>query len=160
MVEWEKIKAEYIRGGTSYRKLAEKFGVPFGTLKKIASREGWAKLRTQADEKAVTKLIEEEVKRRVERGKRIDKACDSLLSLVEKVIKEVQTGNVSADRSLLKQISGTLKDIKDIQGRMTELDAEEKAAKIKLLKKQAESDNNAPNSITVRISGGDNSWQN
>ena len=49
MVDWKEIKEEYVAGGTSYRKLAAAHGVPYGTLGKIAGREGWAELRKQRE---------------------------------------------------------------------------------------------------------------
>lgn len=38
---WEKIKAEYITTKTSYRKLAEKYGISLSTLEKRGKRENW-----------------------------------------------------------------------------------------------------------------------
>lgn len=55
-VNWRKIKAEYVAGGISQRKLAEKHGVPFGTLQKRARVEQWTAKRRNADEKAVEKV--------------------------------------------------------------------------------------------------------
>ena len=43
-MDWDKIKAEYIAGGTSYRKLAKKYEVSFDILKNVAVKEGWFKL--------------------------------------------------------------------------------------------------------------------
>ena len=50
-VDWKKIKSEYIAGGTSYRKLAEKYGVSFSTLKRVAVKEKWTDYREKAREK-------------------------------------------------------------------------------------------------------------
>ena len=54
MPDWKKIKAEYIRGGTSYRKLADKYrqdGVSFSSIRRRAEKEKWTDLRTQAEQK-------------------------------------------------------------------------------------------------------------
>ena len=53
-VDWNKIRAEYIGGGTSYRKLCAKYGLSFTTLKDRARAERWLDLRTQADHEAAT----------------------------------------------------------------------------------------------------------
>lgn len=53
-IDWNAIRAEYIGGGTSYRKLAEKHQVSFMVLKTRAKKEGWPGLRTQAEHKANT----------------------------------------------------------------------------------------------------------
>ena len=53
-IDWNAIRAEYIGGGTSYRKLVDKYGVSFEALKRKAKNEGWPELRTQAEHKANT----------------------------------------------------------------------------------------------------------
>ena len=45
--DWAIIKAEYLAGGTSYRKLAAKHGVPRRTLEDRAMVERWRELRGQ-----------------------------------------------------------------------------------------------------------------
>lgn len=54
-VDWNAIRAEYIGGGISQRKLAEKHGVSTSALLQRANAEGWAKLRENAKNKAITK---------------------------------------------------------------------------------------------------------
>lgn len=158
MVDWKKIKAEYLKGGTSYRKLAEKHGVPFGTLRKVAAKEEWAQLRAQVDTETDTKIAKAEVDRRVSRYERMTTVTDKLLELVEKAISELQTGELVLDKTVFKQISGTLKDIKDIQSIKSELDIEEQKAKIALLKKQAESDKVEDTTIVVKYKDDTDLW--
>lgn len=57
-MSWRKVKAEYIAGGVSQRKLAEKYGIPFGTLQKRARVEKWNSKRKKAEEKAVEKVTQ------------------------------------------------------------------------------------------------------
>lgn len=57
-VDWNVLRAEYIGGGTSYRKLAKKYGVSVNTLSPIATAEGWPKLRQEAQDKATAKTIQ------------------------------------------------------------------------------------------------------
>lgn len=57
-MSWRKIKAEYIAGGISQRKLAEKYNVPFGTLQKRARLEKWNSKRKRAEDKAVEKVTQ------------------------------------------------------------------------------------------------------
>ena len=54
-VDWLAIKTEYINGGISYRKLAEKYGVSFNTLKERAIAEEWTKLKAEQHHKTTTK---------------------------------------------------------------------------------------------------------
>ena len=57
-MSWRKIKAEYIAGGISQRKLAEKYNVPFGTLQKRARLEKWNSKRKLAEDKSVEKVTQ------------------------------------------------------------------------------------------------------
>ena len=54
-VDWRKIEAEYVGGELSMRKLAEKHGVPWGTLNDRAARGKWGQKRRDAHRKAVEK---------------------------------------------------------------------------------------------------------
>ena len=53
---WERIQAEYVKGGISYRELAAKHGVSLDTLEKRARREGWGDQLRQAGEKVAAEL--------------------------------------------------------------------------------------------------------
>lgn len=55
-MSWRKIKAEYIAGGISQRKLAEKYGIAWGTLRKRANLEKWNTKRKNAEKKAEQKV--------------------------------------------------------------------------------------------------------
>lgn len=57
-VDWNKLKAEYIAGGTSYRKLAEKYGVSRRTVECRGKEENWCELKRQNCEKTVAKIVE------------------------------------------------------------------------------------------------------
>ena len=54
-VDWNVIKAEYIGGGISQRKLADKHGVNADVLMQRANREQWKKARDDAERKALAK---------------------------------------------------------------------------------------------------------
>lgn len=57
-MNWRKIKAEYIAGGISQQGIADKYGIPFGTVQKRARQEKWTAKRKKAEEKAVEKVSE------------------------------------------------------------------------------------------------------
>lgn len=150
-MDWKKLKAEYIAGGISYRKLAEKHKVPFHTLRKQAAKEHWRELRDEAAAKAATKIVELEANKQVERYKRLLRVSDDLLDVVEEAVRSFKVGDLLLDRTALKSLSGTIKDIKDIQNIKTELDIEEQKARIANLKKQAERDEDSRD-VSVEIS--------
>jgi len=53
-VNWQSIRAEYISGGISYRGIAKKYDVPFGTVRHRAQVENWVKEREIAEHKVNT----------------------------------------------------------------------------------------------------------
>lgn len=55
---WKKIKAEYIRGGISQRKLAEKYGIHRSTLQGRIQREGWDAQRKEVAAETGSKLVQ------------------------------------------------------------------------------------------------------
>lgn len=66
-VDWLAIRNDYINGGGSYRKLAEKYGVPFSVLKDKAVKEKWRdaqirnanEIRTKTEQKTQEKISNE-----------------------------------------------------------------------------------------------------
>lgn len=139
-MDWNKLKAEYIKGGTSYRKLAAKYNANLSVLKRIARDEDWVGLREQCKAKAASKIVEIESDKQADRMKRLLTVSDKLLMAVEEAVDKFQAGELTLDKGALKSLSGTIKDIKDIQSIKTELDIEEQKARIAILKKQAEAD--------------------
>lgn len=140
-MDWSKIKREYIKGGTSYRKLAEKYGVSFGTLRNVAAKEHWSDLRDNVIAKSDTKMVEVISDKEADRAKRLLSVTDKLLDRIEGLVEEFTAGEVLLDKTTLKQLTGALKDIKDIQGIKSAIDVEEQRARIENLKKN----NNAGN---------------
>lgn len=179
-MDWESIKAEYIAGGTSYRKLAEKYGITLAVLRNVAEREEWVKLKAQAQHKANTKIVEtvskKKAKKAVDKLKRVSDLTDKLLDKLEQAIEEldiqlykdvkktkvieynnelrpdkptketiyeeekVSEVKTIVDRSGLKAIASSLRDIKEIQMLKSELDKQEQEARIEKLRKECERD--------------------
>ena len=54
-IDWNAIRAEYIGGGISQRKLAKKYCIAEGTLLQRANTENWSGLRNQATIKSITR---------------------------------------------------------------------------------------------------------
>lgn len=157
-MDFSKLKKEYLKGGTSYRKLAEKYDVPLSTLKTVAGKEGWVELREQTKTKTDLKTIEIISDGEAERARRLLSASDRLLDRIEVIIEELTTAEVLMDRTTLKQITGAMLDIQKIQGSKDALDIEEQRARIAKLRKEAE-DEEKTNEIGIVIEGGDSSWE-
>lgn len=156
-MDWSKIKKEYLKGKISYRELAEKYNVPFGTLRKVAAKEKWKDLRDKTRAKTDMKTIEIISDGEADRAKRLMSVTDKLLDRIEGLVEEFTAGEVLLDKTTLKQLTGALKDIKDIQGIKSPADAEEQKARIAKLRKEAE-DEDRVNEIVVCIEGGEESW--
>lgn len=150
-MDWNNIKAEYIKGGTSYRKLCDKYGVLLSTLKRVAKKEGWVELREQCKSKTTTKIIEIESDRQADRMKRLLDVSDKLLDAVEDAVDKFQAGDLILDKTALKSLSGTIKDIKEIQNIKTQLDIEEQKARIANLKRQSNEgyENDKPSGVVL-----------
>ena len=69
--DWKAIKTEYITTNTSYRKLAEKYGVNVTNIAKRARAEGWVGERKQYANKTQSKMIEKISKRRADRAAKV-----------------------------------------------------------------------------------------
>lgn len=99
-VDWLKIRNEYINGGGSYRKLAEKYGVSFGTLRRRAETENWVKRRAdqlhKIDIKTAQKAAELISDREAGRMVRILGMADKLSDQLDQAITEL-------DRQLTKK---------------------------------------------------------
>ncbi len=156
-MDWTKLKAEYIKGGTSYRKLAEKYKVPFGTLRNVAAKEKWRELRDKTRLKTDTKLTDAVSNIETDRLVRIHKVADDLLKQLEFIVSDFKLNDLTMDKQCLKQITGALKDIKDIQSLKSPLDIEEQKARIDNLRRQAQKEETV-NEVTVTIEGGEGSW--
>lgn len=89
MADWQAIKTEYITTDTSYRKLAEKYGVSYVQIGNVGKEENWVELRKQHLDKVLTKTLAADTKKKVDRAKRLRDAADRLLDKVERAIDEL-----------------------------------------------------------------------
>lgn len=150
--DWKKIKAEYIAGGTSYRKLAKKYDVSLTTLQRYATKEKWTDLRQQAEAKADTKIVNLVSEKQADRAGKIIDVADMLLDKIA-----VLAMFESIDTQGLKHLTSALKDLKEIKGFKSEADMREQEARIAKLVKEAEKDDADTNQeVVVTIEGGVN----
>ena len=91
-MDWSAIKTEYITDeSTSYRKLAEKYGVPLGTLYKRAKKENWVSLRKQSGDRRVAKTVSAIERKHAQKLSRIQDITDRLLDRIERAVEELDT---------------------------------------------------------------------
>jgi Glu-tRNA(Gln) amidotransferase subunit E-like FAD-binding protein len=135
-VDWNILKAEYIAGGTSYRKLADKYGVDRNAVQKIATKEEWPKLKSQAKAKAESKMVNTISSDIAKNSVKINDVADKLLDKIVHLLDELEI----ADSQTIKQCTSALKDIKEIKGVKSEIDLKEQNARIDKLRKDIEAD--------------------
>lgn len=88
--DWTKIKTEYITSdNSSYRKLADKYGIPLGSLYKRAKRENWVELKKQSGDRRIAKTVSAIEEKEVSKMKRIQDITDKLLDKLEKAVEEL-----------------------------------------------------------------------
>ena len=158
MADWNKIKTEYLTSDTSYRKLAQKYGVNATTIAKKASKEDWVSQRQQQANRTLSKTLTAVSNRQVNRAARLQEVADKLLNKIEAAVDDYNMEALLVDRQSLRQITGALKDIKDIQMIRSEADLREQDARIAKLLKEAEREDNGPNKVVIQIEGGEDTW--
>ena len=89
MADWQAIKTEYITTDTSYRKLAQKYGVSTTQICNVGKDEGWVELRKQHLNKTVAKTLDKISSKQADKMARIDKLTDRLLDKLEQAITEL-----------------------------------------------------------------------
>ena len=136
MPDWKKIKAEYIRG-VSYRRLADKYGVSFSSIQKRGAKEKWTDLRKMSSRKSDEKIVESVASQEARRVDGIQTVADMLL---EKIKEGVADGSLIIDSQSIRQITASIKDLREIKGCKSELDMQEQLARIEKLRKEAQTE--------------------
>lgn len=78
-IPWGKIRAEWLKGGTSYKKLGEKYKVSPKTIGNRASKEGWGKEKGKISEKVMEETRGRIVRARVNHLEKLITANEALL---------------------------------------------------------------------------------
>lgn len=98
-VDWLAIRNDYINGGGSYRKLAEKYGVPLRTIAMRGKDEKWPEARVEQRNKIATKLQQKTadviVQKEVKRAQRMMGIHDQLLDKLEQAVSELNMAQVT-----------------------------------------------------------------
>ena len=150
MADWQAIKTEYITTDTSYRKLAQKYGIHYKVISERGKDEKWVELRSQHRGKTLTKTLNAIASHQASRAARLQTVADKLLTKVERLLEDDE--ELLADTSTMRDVARILKDLKDIQMIKSDADAREQEARIKKLQKEAmiEKENNE---VKVTIQG-------
>ena len=141
-MSWRKIKAEYIAGGISQRKLAEKYGVNRNLLMRIAQREKWTDRRDKAEAKALEKVEQKTAEVVADNAVLMERAKTGLLRLAVAMIenypvKDAQEvkrkKNGAIYKYSMKDLAAVLSVIEDKSARVS-IDVEDLSPLVELLK--------------------------
>ena len=149
MADWQAIKTEYITTNTSYRKLAQKYGVSYQAICHRSKEEGWIVLREQHLNDTVSKTVDKISKQKANRAAKIHSVADKLLNKIEAMVD----GEKPLDTKAIRALTAAVKDLKEIQGVKSDLDEKEQKARIANLEKQADKTDDNKEPIQVIIDG-------
>lgn len=152
MADWNSIKTEYITTKTSYRKLADKYGVHKDTICQKSKDEDWQELRRQYIDRTQTKMQQAVEAGEVDRAKKLLDVSDLLLQKVRERVEALDAIEMGSQE--FRHLSATIKDLKEIQMIRSDLDMKEQEARIKNLQKQAEAEDKSDNTIIIQFSEG------
>ena len=184
---WKKIKTEYITTDTSYRKLAEKYGIHYKVISERGKAEGWVELRAQHRNKTITKALDIISDRQADQmAGLVTQAAEALLVQAMTAIgqldrpvtrhkhtieneedgektttewEELATTAGAVNVAAVRHLATALKDISQVLGLKTELDRKEQEARIAKLRKEAEKDDDGgADVIEVVFAAGPEEW--
>ena len=153
MADWQKIKTEYITTNTSYRKLAKKHGVHYNAIANKAKQEKWVAQRNQFYDSTVTKTIGVISDQQADNAAELVATAGLLLANVKILIES--DSEVLRNTKSMKNISGVLKDIKEVLMIRSDADIREQNARIRNLEKQADREEDGSTEITVTFGSED-----
>lgn len=126
--EWRKIRLEYVKGKTTYAKLAEKYGVSASNIRKRASNEGWRKKKNDLDTKVEQKVLERVCDARAREfaliaavNDRMDMVLGNLVSFIEEQPPK-KYDELRGVESLTKAIATVVQTKRDLYNVPTEID--------------------------------------
>ena len=154
MADWQAIQTEYITTDTSYRKLAQKYGVNYQAICHRSKDEGWIEQREQYKNKTISKTIEKISQQEANRAARIHSVADKLLNKIEEMVDSEEP----IDTKSIRALTAAVKDLKEIQSVRSELDKQEQEARIANLRKQAKEDEDNADVIEVVFAAGPEEW--
>ena len=157
-IDWKNIETEYVTSDISQRQLAEKYGICRSTIGKKAAEENWMEKRTKHRDSVVTKTVAAVESAMVSRARKVQTVADKLLNKIEAAVDSFDMNELLVDKQALRQITGALKDIKEIQMIRSEADLREQEARIANLRKQADKEENAVTEIAVTFAAGPEEW--
>ena len=96
--DWIAMRAEYITTDTSYRRLAEKYGVSGTQVSNRGKAERWPEERERYLSNVLAKSVAKSERKKADQMARIDRVTDKLLDKLEKAVEELEIHLVTNTR--------------------------------------------------------------
>ena len=144
---WNAMRTEYISSdNSSYRQLEKNYGVSFNKIRKRSLEEDWQGKREEFKTNRANKSLDLVAEYQAGECAKAFKVASKLLEKIEKAVDAID----DADTGAIKQLTGAIKDLKEIGVFRSDMDRLEQQARINKLRKEAEEEQ-TDKSITVRF---------
>lgn len=153
-MDWAAIKKEYITTSISQRALAKKYGVSLTAIRRRSVEEGWVAARVQISDKTTTKLVEKASDLASEARSVLYRAA---LAMAKDLVRIAEDGSYPAGWKP-RDVSGALKDCRDILDLKSEEDLAEQKARIEKLRREAQTEEQT-REVRVKIEGAGDGWE-
>ncbi len=137
--EWRKIRLEYVRGKTTYQRLADKYGISASNIRKRASKEGWRKKKNKLDTQVEQKVLERVCDARAREFELIAAVNDRMGEVLDNLLQFVteqppkKYDDLRGVESLSKAIAQVVQTKRDLYNVPSEIDR----ARIESLREKA-----------------------
>ena len=154
-MDWNAIREEYIADETSsYRKLAQKYGVSLTAVYNRAKAEDWVGQRKQVKDKTITKSIE---KISDKQSENVKKYGDMVTTMTKKLTAAIEAVDPK-DTTAVRRLTASLCDLRELLGIKSDADSREQEARIANLRKQADKEDDTASEIEVVFMAGPEEW--
>jgi hypothetical protein len=126
--QWRKMRIEYVKGNTTYKQLAEKYGITASYIRKRAAKEGWGKKRRNLDAKVEQKVLERVCDARAREFELIAQVNDRMDAVLDNLLKFIKDqppkkyDDLRGVESLTKAIAQVVETKRDLYNVPTEVD--------------------------------------
>lgn len=136
--QWTQLRLEYISSSeVSIRGLQKKYGIPFNQIRNRVEQEKWQDQRESLKAESTQKSIDLLADINAEKCTRAFRVADKVLDKLEEVVDKIDAEDEYAVKKL-KDVTGAIKNMKEIGLFRSSLDQAEQEARINKLRKDAE----------------------
>ena len=133
-IDWVAVRVAYVTSRDNYHTVAAKFDITPSMVAKRMRAEGWVKQRKKYQEDLSKRKTASIAKDETRKRERIFEVADKLLESIERGLAD---GTIPAPGKGYRDVTGALKDIKEIRELRNPLEEQEQIARIERLRAEA-----------------------